>query len=563
MPNLDQITDTNPQPLPFDTSKRTKPLASAEKIRHTEQVPGSTDNDSDSWRNYLSGEVDILNSKTHDLAGGEAAGSFEEITNANVPTQGGVGPAKATTYTLDQAAAVTAWARSQDHSSFNAIRYYPVRIPTSVDQRAYRVEVLTSNPSLGKSYFIALDYRRSLGTRGNWEYFFIALPSWAEVIDLQRASNADRVGDSRFFGELDHEKVLEAIPGIPLAIDTLDRRTGDLTPQSEATGWQTISSDAAGGVALASLGSDPTGLAYTLSPSIVASRGVFVRVPAGSQVAQWRMRIRYHQYSDYLEVLSGFEHRMTAGGWDYYRWSDNLTSDAVSEITLETTSSAAHIGTSSFRGNLSKGKVYQQVKAIIVGGTDSDDEETVTITIPSVTPHSVIERLQDQTKDLIRGADSATPAKNSNINIAGLLLRPGTAGVNLTTAPWTAQVDRPSSGWQENYNRIIIRLEENQELADWEVRVIHNDGSHRSLPLAGAIAVNTQTVATNPETGFAYYLIRNAIDDVGFGGDARIETWTITHETTYVGKVAPESVLASIQIMSDTQKTALRTALGV
>ena len=50
MANLDAIDSKNIQPLPLDTNKRTKPLASAEKIRMGEPVPGTSDNDAESWR---------------------------------------------------------------------------------------------------------------------------------------------------------------------------------------------------------------------------------------------------------------------------------------------------------------------------------------------------------------------------------------------------------------------------------------------------------------------------------------------------------------------------------
>lgn len=63
MPALDPINTTNRQLLPLDSSRGTKAIASAEKIRMTEAVPGSTDNDSDSWRRYLQvgrGSIEVI-----------------------------------------------------------------------------------------------------------------------------------------------------------------------------------------------------------------------------------------------------------------------------------------------------------------------------------------------------------------------------------------------------------------------------------------------------------------------------------------------------------------------
>ncbi|MDE2904503.1 MAG: hypothetical protein OXQ28_00295 [Acidobacteriota bacterium] len=43
--------------LPLDTNRADKPVASAEKIRHTETVPGTTDNDGNSWRKHLAAGI--------------------------------------------------------------------------------------------------------------------------------------------------------------------------------------------------------------------------------------------------------------------------------------------------------------------------------------------------------------------------------------------------------------------------------------------------------------------------------------------------------------------------
>ena len=53
MANLPPLENPTNLPVPLDRSPRSKALTTAERIRHTEPVPGSTDNDADSWRSHL------------------------------------------------------------------------------------------------------------------------------------------------------------------------------------------------------------------------------------------------------------------------------------------------------------------------------------------------------------------------------------------------------------------------------------------------------------------------------------------------------------------------------
>ncbi|MDE0288765.1 MAG: hypothetical protein OXM88_09335 [bacterium] len=308
---------------------------------------------------------------------------------------------------------------------------------------------------------------------------------------------------------------------------------------TEATGWQAISSDTVGGIAVGALGANPAGLNYAQSPNIVAERAVFVRVQAGQQTAQWRMRVRFNRGSDYTELLSAFQHRATDSGWDYYRWSDNLLSDAVTSLSLETTSSAAHVGTSTYLGGLARGKVYEAVKDILVGGTnisatESDTAETVTLagSPPPVTSREELQRLQDQTVDLVRGVDSANPAKNTNTALVALHLATATT-VNLATATFTAEIARPGGGWSTTATRLIVRIEENEDLSKWQVRAILADGTYIATQLSAAL---DQSSWTNPQDGFIYRLVRT---DYAAADPAvtRVEVWTTTHQTTFLGQL--------------------------
>ena len=95
MANLDQISsnvnEKNVQPLPFDTNKRTKPIASAEKIRHAQQVPGTSDNDAETWRGHLQtqddqtiGDVRDLQAATRNLHLVDEPGTWATATDAKV-----------------------------------------------------------------------------------------------------------------------------------------------------------------------------------------------------------------------------------------------------------------------------------------------------------------------------------------------------------------------------------------------------------------------------------------------------------------------------------------------
>lgn len=82
MPELRPITDTNKQGLPLDTNSRTKPLASAEKIRHTAVVPGAADNDADSWRIYLQAQIAEVGGANHNQLFEAIADDQEDLPNA-------------------------------------------------------------------------------------------------------------------------------------------------------------------------------------------------------------------------------------------------------------------------------------------------------------------------------------------------------------------------------------------------------------------------------------------------------------------------------------------------
>ena len=91
MPNLPPIESQENLPIALGRSPRSKAFSSADQIRHTEVVPGSTDNDADSWRKHLQdqgaqnkGDIDDLTATTRDLHRIDVPGTWATATDATI-----------------------------------------------------------------------------------------------------------------------------------------------------------------------------------------------------------------------------------------------------------------------------------------------------------------------------------------------------------------------------------------------------------------------------------------------------------------------------------------------
>ena len=93
MANLREVHESSAirPPASIVPSPEDRPLSDASKIRHAEQVPGTTDNDSESWRGHLQiqsdqnkGDVDDLIATTRDLHRVDEPGTWEIATDAKI-----------------------------------------------------------------------------------------------------------------------------------------------------------------------------------------------------------------------------------------------------------------------------------------------------------------------------------------------------------------------------------------------------------------------------------------------------------------------------------------------
>lgn len=123
---------------------------------------------------------------------------------------------------------------------------------------------------------------------------------------------------------------------------------------------------------------------WSLKLTTISEHGA-VRLPAGVSTAQYRMLFTAQDGLTTNIGLSSFHKVGSDDDWDYY--VDNLAlGDAVASITLQVTSDAAHVGTSTFGGNLQQNKVYAQVKEIVKAGdniTITPKDGTAELTLAS------------------------------------------------------------------------------------------------------------------------------------------------------------------------------------
>lgn len=141
------------------------------------------------------------------------------------------------------------------------------------------------------------------------------------------------------------------------AFDRLKNITNDLTPTVQSTGWTDNTDAIIGGVSAASASLDlnaAAALTYHATEHSGAVRGnhVYVRLRAADDPAQARMVMLGQQAENYDQLISQFTILGTVGQYDYYRDDSGVVGSRVSVIKLQVTSSAAHIGTSTYSGTL-------------------------------------------------------------------------------------------------------------------------------------------------------------------------------------------------------------------
>ena len=206
------------------------------------------------------------------------------------------------------------------------------------------------------------------------------------VVDDNDATNFSLVDAPEGDGDPD------AIDTIEDRLRTLDVRTEDLRPGPASTGWGDITADTAGAIAVKSgsvwVFGDVTSATWSAAnPSSPGSKYVAVRVPLAAKtiLAQYRLVVSNNSGTlSYDDPLTGLTHLGDDATYAYYSDNRQLGGD-VGNLTLQSTSSAAHVGASEYLGGLDKGKVYEQVKDIVsasgqLQAAANNGSETVEIT---------------------------------------------------------------------------------------------------------------------------------------------------------------------------------------
>ena len=210
MANLRAIENPLPYNNSISPSPRDRPLGSAEKIRHTEPVPGTTDNDSDSWRKRHSAEIALAEQDIDNIYGRTAdlhtAADPSGWVAASNNQQGGIALKSGSRYTLANARALADNAFSVgpegDWDNYDIL----VRVPAATNPQQVRVHLIYAAGL--PTYNLVLNDMTNLGlsSDGNWEFY-----TWAHqlgnvlVAQLQVTANAAHVGTSRFDGRFDGE----------------------------------------------------------------------------------------------------------------------------------------------------------------------------------------------------------------------------------------------------------------------------------------------------------------------------------------------------------------------
>lgn len=171
-------------------------------------------------------------------------------------------------------------------------------------------------------------------------------------------------------------------------LDILEYLTSDLHAGIPASGWLAATDAAQGGIAvvpvaltLMAIRALPDDQWALVNPN-AAGRHVIVRIPSTASPAQVRInfvgRDADETYFPTVNSLTRIGESADAQ-WQFFGTAQLAGADVVRTI-LEVTGSAAHVGTSTYRGNLDRSKVYAIVKEMLQGSvTPNDSAETITV----------------------------------------------------------------------------------------------------------------------------------------------------------------------------------------
>ena len=239
-------------------------------------------------------------------------------------------------------------------------------------------------------------------------------------------------------------------------ITRLQTKTPDLLPgRSVLPTWTDVSSDSVGGIVIGSSGSLTVQqlAALTWSTSISGrSQGgstiLYARIATGGSAPEHRIVLKATGVQDTPIAFHEFRLVGSDDNWDYYLLAHNF-GDLVTDITFQASGDDAHVGLTTYLGNLTKKKVYEMVKLIMQGGINNDTNETVTI--PEVNYDNEVDDLQDKTFDIHAGGHSGEALwSNATQNTQG--------GLTLTSTIPTAIAGYAGSTWALSISNVATKV---------------------------------------------------------------------------------------------------------
>ena len=178
---------------------------------------------------------------------------------------------------------------------------------------------------------------------------------------------------------------------VSAALDHLDDLTADLRPGTPHAGWADTTTDAQGGIAVRSTGG-PYDLAaaraatnWARSDDGTADDNWCIRIPTTADPTQARLLLESEAGAASFPLTAAQMTRLGTSAddaWAYFH-QGRFFGPGVAGVKMQVTGTV-DAGTTSFEGNLNRGKVYAAVKDIVVGGanitsTDDDTQQTVTL----------------------------------------------------------------------------------------------------------------------------------------------------------------------------------------
>ena len=303
------------------------------------------------------------------------------------------------------------------------------------------------------------------------------------------------------------------------AIEVLQDQLVDLQAGPPSSGWSDSPNVSAGGMDLKEDSPftfpEAQAATYELDPANPGNKYLVVRLPKGDKREQARVRLLSTAGTTFYIQLSSMHFLGSTTNFDYY--GENLAFGSfVDLIKLQLTGEDAHVGTSTYRGNLVQEKVYEQAKKIVKAGTnitvvDDDDEGEITIssTEDSGATNQRLEALEAKTTDLQAGKDSTGWSDATSTSSQGGMYSGAAAftSVDTSTRPFSRDSDwevRLTSGIEAH---LVVRINKANVVAS-QVRIRYVSGQGTVFDEA-----LTSFTSIGSDANYNYYAERHVLGD--------------------------------------------------